>query len=440
MEAPPPRVSPPQLPPLSRTGSNTLPTTLLNKYELGKLLGRGSFAKVYAARCLADKNKIVAIKIIDKVRTVDTAMEPRIIAEISAMRLLLHHPNILNIHEVMATKTKIFLVMELALGGDLFTKVVQRGKLSETKARKYFQQLVSALHFCHQNGVTHRDVKPHNLLLDANGNIKVSDFGLSALAEAAQNNNSAVLQTACGTPAFAAPEVMARRGYDGGKAEAWSCGVILFFLLSAKLPFDDTNIAAMYKKIQRREYQMPSPISKSAKSIITQLLDPNPNTRMSLEQVMKHSWFLKNYELPTPNSIFELEQTKYCKFDTSNVTAFDIISLSSGLDLSGLFDSRNRREKRFTSMEKLERIVETVREVGGRLGYRVEEGKSGAIGLGKGRVAVVFEVLEIAENLLVVEVKVVETGGGCVEFQEVQWVELKDGLQGVVLNWHSDAL
>ncbi|EEF45196.1 CBL-interacting serine/threonine-protein kinase 7 [Ricinus communis] len=427
---------PPRGPPLSRTTSNTLPTTLLNKYELGKLLGRGSFAKVYAARSLADNNKLVAIKIIDKTRTIDAAMEPRIICEISAMRRLQHHPNILKIHEVMATKTKIYLVMELALGGELFSKVFQRGKLSESKARRYFQQLVSALHFCHQNGVAHRDVKPQNLLLDANGNLKVSDFGLSALAEA-QNDGSTVLQTACGTPAFTAPEVMARRGYDGAQSDAWSCGVILFFLLSAQLPFDDTNLAVMYKKIHKRDYQMPS-ASKSAKSIIMQLLDPNPSTRMSIEQLMKHSWFLKNYELPTQNSMFELEQTKCCKFDTSTVTAFDIISLSSGLDLSGLFEATNRREKRFTSMEKVERIMERVREVGGRLGYRIEEGKSGAIGLGKGRVALMFEALEIAEQLMVVEVKVVEGGG--VEFEEVQWVELKDGLQDVVLNWHNDAM
>ncbi|KDP40264.1 hypothetical protein JCGZ_02262 [Jatropha curcas] len=435
----PPRSSPPARTPsttLARTPSATLPTTLLNRYELVRLLGRGSFAKVYSARSLVDNN-MVAIKIIDKTKTVDAAMEPRIICEISAMRRLQHHPNILKIHEVMATKTKIYLVMELALGGELFSKVLQRGKLKESKARWFFQQLVSALHFCHQNGVAHRDVKPQNLLLDENGNLKVSDFGLSALAEI--QNDSCVLQTACGTPAFTAPEVMARRGYEGPKVDAWSCGVILFFLLSAKLPFDDSNLAVMYKKIHKRDYQMPTPISKSAKSIITQLLDPNPTTRMSIEQLMNHSWFMKNYELPTQSSVFELENNKFFKFDNSGVNAFDIISLSSGLDLSGLFEATNRTEKRFTSAEKVERIMERVREVGGGLGYRIEEGKGGAIGLGKGRVVLVFEVLEIAERLMVVEVKVVGVGcgGGGLEFEEDEWGQLKDGLQDVVLQWHN---
>ncbi|OAY55656.1 CBL-interacting serine/threonine-protein kinase 7 [Manihot esculenta] len=418
--------SPPSPLPL-RTTSSSIPTTLLNRYELGKLLGRGSFAKVYAARSLTD-DKLVAIKVIDKTRMVDAAMEPRILCEISAMCRLKHHPNILKIHEVMATRTKIYLVIELALGGELFSKVLHRVKLKESKARRYFQQLVSALHFCHQNGVTHRDLKPQNLLLDENGNIKVSDFGLSALAEAQKGD---VLQTACGTPAFTAPEVMAQRGYDGAKADAWSCGVILFFLLSAQLPFDDTNLVAMYKKIRRREYQMPSPISKSAKSIITRLLDPNPNTRMSIQELMNHSWFLKSYELPTQNSMFETEHTKFCKYDPSSVSAFDIISLSSGLDLSGLFDVTSRRTKSFTSRETMERMAERVREVGRQLGYRVEEGKGGAIGLGKGRVVVVVEAVEVAEKLLVVELKVVQGGG--VEFGEAQWGELKDGLQDVVL-------
>uniref|UniRef100_A0A6M2EGV1 Protein kinase domain-containing protein n=1 Tax=Populus davidiana TaxID=266767 RepID=A0A6M2EGV1_9ROSI len=154
-------------PPPSSTLQTTtsIPTTLLNKYELGRLLGRGSFAKVYAARSLSDKTQLAAIKIIDKTKT-DAAMEPRIISEISAMQRLQDHPTILKIHEVMATKTKIYLVMELASGGDLYSKIRKMGKLKESAARRYFQQLVSALHFCHQNGVSHRDIKPHNLLLD----------------------------------------------------------------------------------------------------------------------------------------------------------------------------------------------------------------------------------------------------------------------------------
>ncbi|CAK7327158.1 unnamed protein product [Dovyalis caffra] len=435
MEPPPPQT--PSSTSLQRTSS--IPTTLLNKYELGRLLGRGSFAKVYAARSLSDKTQLAAIKIIDKTKT-DASMEPRIISEISAMHRLQHHQNILKIHEVMATKTKIYLVMELALGGDLFSKIRKTGKLKESAARRYFQQLVSALRFCHQNGVSHRDIKPHNLLLDGKGNLKITDFGLSALKNG--GGGGGLLHTACGTPAFTAPEVMARRGYDGAKADAWSCGVMLFFLLSASLPFDDSNLAVMCRRIHKGEYQVPSCIPKPVKSIIIQLLDPNPNTRMSIEALMNHAWFLKKFELPTQSSLFELDYKNSCKFDKSavaSINAFDIITMSSGLDLSGLFEVKNWRERRFTSSETVERVTERVKEVGGRLGYRVEEGNGGvAIGLGKERVGLVFEVLEIVEKLLVVEVKAVVGGG--LEFEEFHWGELKDGLEDVVLQWHNDAL
>ncbi|KAJ6431512.1 hypothetical protein OIU84_018902 [Salix udensis] len=156
-----------------------------------------------------------------------------------------------------------------------------------------------------------------------------------------------LLQTACGTPAFTAPEVMARRGYDGSKADAWSCGVILFFFISASLPFNDSNLAVMYRKIHKGEYQLPSCLKKPVKSIINQLLEPNPNKRMSIEALMNHPWFLKRFEIPAKSSVLELDYKKTCKFEKSavgGINAFDLISLSSGLDLSGLFEVKYWRE------------------------------------------------------------------------------------------------
>ncbi|XVF63000.1 hypothetical protein PTKIN_Ptkin09bG0054000 [Pterospermum kingtungense] len=333
------QVPAPPPPPLKLTRTKTPNSILLGKYRLGRILGRGSFAKVHEASLLDDSNSVVAVKIIDKTKTVDAAMEPRIIGEVSAMHRLQHHPNILKIHEVMATKTKIYLVMELASGGELFAKVLRRGRLAEPAARRYFSQLVSALNFCHQNGVAHRDLKPQNLLLDQNGNLKVSDFGLSALPEQLSDG---LLHTACGTPAYTAPEVVRRKGYNGSKADAWSCGVILFVLLAGYLPFDDSNLVTMYKKIHRREFQFPSWISKQAKSVIWQLLDPNPNTRMSIEKLMETSWYKRALmAVASSNSRQEsLLHDRKLKHDMvcNGVNAFDIISLSSGLDLSGLFE------------------------------------------------------------------------------------------------------
>lgn len=417
--------------------SSAATTTLLGKYQMGRLLGRGSFAKVYRAQSLIDETP-VAIKIIDKLKT-DAGMEPLILREISAMRRLQDHPNILKIHEVMATKSKIYIVVELATGGELFAKISRHGKLPESIARRYFQQLVSAMRFCHENGVAHRDVKPQNLLLDSNGNLKVSDFGLSALPEQLKNG---LLHTACGTPAYTAPEVVYRVGYDGSKADAWSCGVILFVLLAGHLPFDDSNLVAMYKKIQRRDYVIPATISKPARRIIYQLLDPNPNTRLSVEALMEKAWFQKDIDLKLVSDSCDSFDPSKCDA-VSGMNAFDIISMSSGLDLSGLFEAENRSERRFTANVTAEKVAEKVGEVGERLGYKAERGKKGAStsivlgkGVGKGRrVVLMVEMMEIAPSLLLGEVKMVAGG---VEFPELLWEDLKAGLgDDVLVSWQN---
>ncbi|KAK6929883.1 Protein kinase domain [Dillenia turbinata] len=422
------------VPPCSADGPATTNTTVLGKYKMGRLLGRGSFAKVYQAQSIADGSK-VAIKVIHKAVTVDASMEPRIIREVAAMRRL-QHPNILKIHEVLATKSKIYLVMELATNGDLFNKIAKRGRLTESSARRYFQQLVSALNFCHQNGVVHRDIKPQNLLLDEQGNLKVSDFGLSALPEL----NKTLLRTACGTPAYTAPEVVSRRGYDGPKADAWSCGVILFVFLAGFFPFDDSNLVTMYQKIQRKEFTYPPWISKSAKWVISQLLDPNPKTRISLHNLMNSSWFKKSLNLKTQRSLgdSELMSIKECKLEEENkvMNAFDIISLSSGLNLSGLFEVVKNMEKRFTSICSPDLILDRVSEVGSNLGFDVERGKRGILGLEKGRLGILVTVWEVATALFLVELKVVQGGS---EFEDVYWEEFRKGL-GDVLSGHCDAI
>lgn len=396
---------------------------ILEKYQLCRLLGRGSFAKVYQGISLSD-NSSVAIKVIEKPTITDPSMEPRLVREVAAMRLLNNHPNIVNLHEVMATKTKIYLVMELAQGGELFTKLARRGRMTETAARRYFQQLVSTLHFCHQNGVAHRDLKPQNLLLDEVGNLKVSDFGLSALPEQQKNG---MLHTACGTPAYTAPEVVRRNGYDGAKADAWSCGVILFVFLAGYLPFDDSNLPNMYKKIHHREYQFPDWISKPSRHIISRLLDPNPNTRMGMKALMGLSWFKKSLKPDPRRDELELFLGKDCKYDSS-MNAFDIISMSSGLDLSGLFEANlNKKERRFTSRSSMKDVEERVTKVGGELGYRVEKGKGREIGLVKGKMVILVRILELVTEieLLMVELKVVS--GGDDEFDRLVWEELKLG-------------
>nr|KAJ0203423.1 hypothetical protein LSAT_V11C500253320 [Lactuca sativa] len=426
---------------INRTSSDG-GTIILNKYQLTRLLGRGSFAKVYHGRSLIDDSS-VAVKVIEKPSIADPTMEPRLVREVAAMRRL-NHPNILKLHEVLATKTKIYLVMELASGGELFTQLSRRGRMKEATARRYFQQIVSTLNFCHQNGVAHRDLKPQNLLLDDDGNLKISDFGLSALPESQKDG---LLHTACGTPAYTAPEIVRRKGYDGAKADAWSCGIILFIFLAGYLPFDDSNLANMYRKIHLREFAFPDWMPKQPRIIIQKLLDPNPKTRMSIETLMNLSWFKKSLRPdPTLELHNETEAEATEEDDLSSIkykttmNAFDIISMSSGLDLSGIFEEKIvRKDRRFTTTATAAEIERRVVEVGERLGYRSKKMKDkenrnrDVMGLVKGRVVVLAKVLEVAVDLLLVEMTVVGGGGG---FSEVEWEEFKVGFEDVVVSWH----
>ncbi|KAF5778994.1 putative protein kinase CAMK-CAMKL-CHK1 family [Helianthus annuus] len=428
-------------PSINRTASDG-GTIILNKYQLTRLLGRGSFAKVYHGRSLIDDSS-VAVKVIEKPSIADPTMEPRLVREVAAMRRL-NHPNILKLHEVLATKTKIYLVMELAAGGELFTQLARRGRMKESTARRFFQQIVSTLHFCHENGVAHRDLKPQNLLLDENGNLKISDFGLSALPE---SHKDGLLHTACGTPAYTAPEIVRRKGYDGAKADAYSCGIILFMFLAGYLPFDDSNLANMYRKIHQRELTFPDWIPKQPRIIIQKLLDPNPNTRMSIETLMNLPWFKKSLKQPDPTVEEEQQhQTEAVENDLESIkrktsmNAFDLISMSSGLDLSGIFEEKIvKKERRFTTRATVAEIEKRVVEVGDRLGFRSKRMKDKenwnreVVGLVKGRVVVLAKVLEVAVELLLVEMTVVGGGDG---LNDVDWEEMKLGFQDVVVSWH----
>ncbi|XP_060216651.1 CBL-interacting serine/threonine-protein kinase 11-like isoform X2 [Lycium barbarum] len=238
-------------------------SSLFGNYELGKLLGCGAFAKVYHARDIRNAQS-VAVKVINKKRIANPTLMTNIKREICVMRRLCH-PNIVKLFEVLATKTKIYFIMEFVKGGELFSKI-SKGRFSEDLSCKYFQQLISVIQYCHSRGVYHRDLKPENLLVDENGDLKVSDFGLSALTDQVQQDG--LLHTLCGTPAYVAPEILTKKGYDGEKVDIWSCGIILFVLNAGYLPFNDPNLMVMYKKIYKGNV---SDVLNSLKRILTTL-------------------------------------------------------------------------------------------------------------------------------------------------------------------------
>lgn len=260
----------------------------IGKYKLGRTIGEGTFAKVKLG--VDNTNgQYVAIKIIDKHMVLESNLKYQVQREIRTMKLL-HHPNIVRIHEVIGSKTKIYIVMEHVSGGQLTDKMSYVKKLEEWEARKLFQQLIDAVDYCHNKGVYHRDLKPENLLMDHKGNLKVSDFGLSALQKP-----GGILTTACGSPCYVAPELLLNKGYNGAAADVWSCGVILFEILAGHLPFDDRNLINLYKKISRAEYTFPLWFTKGQKKLLFRIFDPNPRTRITIPEIIEDEWFQKDY-------------------------------------------------------------------------------------------------------------------------------------------------
>lgn len=258
------------------------------KYELGKILGTGSFAAVH--QCVdIETGSQHAIKVIEKSKLPKDTMLKR---EIAIMKHL-QHPNIVPLIEVMQTQRNYYIVMGLVAGGNLLDKLqATKQGLSEPQARKYFHQLLAGLYHCHLHGIAHRDLKPENLLVDHKADtIKLTDFGLSNRAE------NKMLNTVCGSPNYMAPEVLQsqQKGYDGFCSDMWSCGVILYEMLTGILPFDSPHLEKLYTMIEKGEYDSPTGISPQAKDLITRLLVTDPTARATMKDVIAHPWFQQDF-------------------------------------------------------------------------------------------------------------------------------------------------
>lgn len=421
---------------------------LFGKYEIGRLLGKGTFAKVYYGKEL-ESGESVAIKVLNKDHVKKEGMMEQIQREISVMRLV-RHPNIVELKEVMATKTKIFFVMDYVRGGELFAKVA-RGKLKEDVARKYFQQLISAVDYCHSRGVSHRDLKPENLLLDENEDLKISDFGLSALPE--QLRNDGLLHTQCGTPAYVAPEVLRRKGYDGAKADIWSCGVILYVLLAGFLPFQDENIMTMYKKVFKAEFECPPWFSAESKRLISKILVVDPGRRITIGAITRVPWFRKDFSRSLSFTMKEIIAAKAEDSDSESpklstpkfFNAFELISsMSSGFDLSSLFENKRKTGSMFTSRCSVSTIMEKIETVAKKLSFKVSEVKDFKVRLQgpaegrKGMLSVTAEVFEIAPEVAIVEFS--KSSGDTLEYSKFCEEDVRPALKDIVWTWQGECV
>ncbi|CAH2034476.1 unnamed protein product [Thlaspi arvense] len=404
----PSRSTPSRSAPSGASGSSG--RTRVGKYELGRTLGEGTFAKVKFARNV-ENGENVAIKVIDKEKVLKNKMIAQIKREISTMKLI-KHPNVIRMFES------------------------SNGRLKEDEARKYFQQLINAVDYCHSRGVYHRDLKPENLLLDANGALKVSDFGLSALPQQVR--------------------VINNKGYDGAQADLWSCGVILFVLMAGYLPFEDSNLTSLYKKIFKAEFTCPPWFSASAKKLIKRILDPSPATRITFAEVIQNEWFNKGYKAPKfENANVSLDDVDAI-FDESGesknlvverreeglktpvtMNAFELISTSQGLNLGSLFEKQMglvKRKTQFTSKCPANEIVTKIEAAAAPMGFDVKKNNYKMKLLGeksgrKGQLAVTTEVFQVAPSLYMVEMR--KSGGDTLEFHKF-YKNLTTGLKDIV--------
>lgn len=215
----------------------------------------------------------VAVKILEKDMIKDVNDVDRVAREIQILKMI-RHPNIIQLYEIIETPKQLYLIMEYASGGELFDFIVKNQRVKEPLAVKFFHQIIAGVEYLHKLNIVHRDLKPENLLLDHNQNIKIVDFGLSNTYK-----NGEMLKTACGSPCYAAPEMIAGQFYHGSQVDIWSCGVILFALICGYLPFEDPNTANLYKKILNGDFTIPKIASDDAKDMIRCILQTNPEIR-----------------------------------------------------------------------------------------------------------------------------------------------------------------
>ncbi|XP_063692248.1 MAP/microtubule affinity-regulating kinase 3-like isoform X32 [Bolinopsis microptera] len=260
----------------------------VGKYKLLKTIGKGNFAKVKLARHLPTGRE-VAVKVIDKTQMNQTSIQ-KLNREMKIMKRL-NHPNIVRLYEVIETEKTLYLVMEYASGGEVFDYLVAHGRMKEKEARQKFRQIVSAVQYCHQKGIIHRDLKAENLLLDAEMNMKLADFGFSNEFTAGTK-----LDTFCGSPPYAAPELFQGKKYDGPEVDVWSLGVILYTLVSGSLPFDGQNLKELRERVLRGKYRIPFYMSTDCENLLKKFLILNPVKRHSLEAIMNDRWMNTGYE------------------------------------------------------------------------------------------------------------------------------------------------
>ncbi|KAN0061309.1 serine/threonine-protein kinase gin4 [Thecaphora frezii] len=298
----------------------------IGPWKLDKLIGQGASGRVRLATHSVTGQQ-AAVKIIPRtlinqsrmsLRDADAKTSKMILGierEIVIMKLI-EHPNLLGLWDVYETSKELYLIMEYVAGGELFDHLVAQGRLQPREARSYFRQIIFGMDYCHRFNICHRDLKPENLLLDATKRIvKVADFGMAALQPTEK-----MLETSCGSPHYASPEIVSGKRYKGSASDIWSCGIILFALLCGRLPFDDPNIQQLLAKVRAGKFIMPEWLEPASKDLIWRMLEVDPEKRITMYEIMRHPWFTNNGAESDRNPV----TTSFESFENETVRLEDI--------------------------------------------------------------------------------------------------------------------
>ncbi|KAM8724019.1 serine/threonine-protein kinase BRSK2 isoform X2 [Sparus aurata] len=309
-------------------------------YRLEKTLGKGQTGLVkLGVHCITGQK--VAIKIVNREKLSESVLM-KVEREIAILKLI-EHPHVLKLHDVYENNKYLYLVLEHVSGGELFDYLVKKGRLTPKEARKFFRQIISALDFCHSHSICHRDLKPENLLLDEKNNIRIADFGMASLQV-----GDSLLETSCGSPHYACPEVIRGEKYDGRRADVWSCGVILFALLVGALPFDHDNLRQLLEKVKSGVFHMPHFIPPDCQALLKGMIEVNADKRLTLEAIQKHAWYQSGRNEPCPE---QPPPRRVCVKRILSLTDLDPDVLESMYSL-GCFRDRVKLTQDLTSEEE----------------------------------------------------------------------------------------
>ncbi|WVZ25866.1 hypothetical protein V8G54_004410 [Vigna mungo] len=350
---------------------------------------------------------------------------------------MIRHPNVVHVREEIYSKTQFFIVTEHVTGGELFDKITNTGRMEEPEARKYFQQLIHAVDYCHSRGVSHKNLKPENLLVDADGVLKILDFGTNMLSQ--QVGPDGLLHTARGLPHYIAPEERMNIGYEDAKSDIWSCGVILFFLLAGYLPFKCNDTTNLCLEMFKADFTCPSFFSPSAKRLIKRILDPNPATRIAIKDIFDDEWFKNEPQSQELSASFDDGSAEPVSQDPAEPVpknAFQIMRAFLGFNLVGNLLNKvlGKRVKSFVSKCSPDEIISGIERTIASMGFNVKNRKyklkiEWEKDEHKGHLSMVIKIFKVNPSLFKVEVR--RDGKNSPDFKEF-YSDLCAGLRDII--------